>query len=55
MGNEDGPGHCPDRLLGGSGNIKDCILCMPFLGKEDRDREHDLRVSLATCQSLEED
>lgn len=44
MGNEasleDGLGHCPDPLLDGSGNIEDCILCVPFLGTEDRGTEH---------------
>jgi len=44
MGNqallEDSPGRCPDQLPDGSGNIKDCILCMPFLGTEDRGTEH---------------
>lgn len=44
MGNEAslevGPGHCPEQLLGGSGNIEGSVLCMPFLGTEDRGIEH---------------
>lgn len=37
---EHGSGPCPDQLLDSSGNIEDCILCMQFLGTEDRGTEH---------------